>query len=68
VEALTEQYKKKEKNGNYEIFRIDIESEYAVIQCINHYSDKPNDPGWHESSIVKIPIQEFKDIIWRLNL
>jgi len=65
---LTEQYSIKNKFG-YSFTRMDREGEYIVVQVVNHYNGTETDPeDFHDSAIIKVPIEEFKNIIYKLGI
>ena len=48
---------------------MDKEGKYIVVQVINHYDATETDPeDFHDSAIIKVPIEEFKNIIYKLGI
>jgi len=64
---LTEQYRIAEKSG-YDLLRCDTVGDYVVMQIVNHLYETVDDRELHETAVIKIPIKDFKNIIYKLHL
>ncbi len=64
---MTEQYRIAEKTG-YDLLRCDQVGDYVVLQVINHYYETEDEDEQHNSAVIKVPIKEFENIIFKLGL
>ena len=65
--VLTEQYRIAEKDG-YDLLRCDAVGDYVVIQVVNQYYETKDQMELHNTAVIKIPIKDFKNIIYKLHL
>ena len=65
--VLTEQYRIAEKSG-YDLLRCDKVGDYVVLQVTNRLYETDESCDFHETAVIKVPIKDFKNIIYKLHL